>query len=82
MAYILQLIALYAVPVLIAAAFITCLVRYILALRGNQKAPGSYTRFQLQARLVWLIVTAVPFLVLLLLLVGLILILAGAISLM
>ena len=59
MRFILSQILVYGLPLLAAVLFAVSLVRYIRACRANRRAPGTYDRWQMTSRRVWLIVTSV-----------------------
>lgn len=58
MLYLLQFV-IYALPITAVVLFVISLVRYIRARRVNRRAPDTYDKGQMTARLVWLIVTGV-----------------------
>ena len=72
----------YALPIAVAVLFIVSLVRYIRAIRVNHRAPDTYSRSQMTARLVWLIVTGVIMSAMMLMIVGFMLLLLMAVAFM
>ena len=72
----------YALPIAVLAMFIVSLVRYVRAIRANRRAPDTYGRSQMTARLVWLIVTGVILSAMLLMIVGFMLLLLMAVAFM
>lgn len=72
----------YALPLVALVLFVFSLVRYIRARRANRRAPDTYSRSQMTARLVWLIVTGVIMGAMVLMIVGFMLLLMVAVAFM
>lgn len=72
----------YALPIAALVLFVISLVRYICAIRANHRAPDTYSKSQMTARLVWLIVTGVIMSAMMLMIAGFMLLLLMAVAFM
>lgn len=72
----------YALPIAVMVLFVISLVRYIRAHRANRRAPNTYSKSQMTARLVWLIVTGVIMGAMLAMIIGFMLLLMVAVAFM
>lgn len=70
------------IPLSLPILFGVSLFMYCYAKRKNKKAPGTYTDGQINGRLIFLIVTSILFGMLLMLLIGFVILLSGAIAFM
>ena len=72
----------YVLPIAAVIPFVISLACYIRARRANRRTPDTYSRSQMTARLVWLIVTGVIMGAMVAMIVGFMLLLMVAVAFM